>query len=239
MVVSEEDAMPEDDEAKHQVLGFVALYVDDVMCVGEEPAVQGFLEVLQRTWKCSTPEVVTEGRWMKFCGFELSRRGDSVLLSQHSYLKDVVGRYKDLSPRATPLPGSLDETPEENPQLADVRAAQTVVGELLWAACRTRPDLSYSVAWLGRNVMRCPKRVLMYAKHTLGYISQTVDVCLSYSKDSGGYGKDDQLSFQRTMRTVEIFSDAALGPEGKRGHQGLIAAPALLSENYEDGGDLQ
>eukprot|EP00435_Cladocopium_sp_Y103_P034626 s2615_g9.t1 len=26
------------------------------------------------------------------------------------------------------------------------------------------------------------------------------------------------------MRTVEIFSDAALGPEGKRGHQGLIAA---------------
>eukprot|EP00435_Cladocopium_sp_Y103_P073367 s158_g43.t1 len=150
--------------------------------------------------------------------------GDAALEKEGAKDQHVVGRYKDLAPKSVPLPASLEETPEENFQLADVRAAQTVVGELLWAACRTRPDLSYSVAWLGRNVMRCPKLVLMYAKHTLGYIPQTADVCLSYTQDSGGYGKNDQLSFQRTMRTVEIFSDAALGPEGKRGHQGLIAA---------------
>eukprot|EP00435_Cladocopium_sp_Y103_P030054 s3183_g7.t1 len=115
MVIAEGDAALEKEGAKDQVLGFVALYVDDVMCVGEEPAVQGFLDVIQRTWKCSTPE-------------------------------DVIGRYKDLVPKSVPLLASLDETPEEDFQLADVRAAQAVVG--------TRPDLSYSVAWMGRNVMR-------------------------------------------------------------------------------------
>eukprot|EP00435_Cladocopium_sp_Y103_P019512 s4008_g4.t1 len=42
MVIAEGEPALEDEGNKDKVLGFVALYVDDVMCVGEEPAVQGF-----------------------------------------------------------------------------------------------------------------------------------------------------------------------------------------------------
>ena len=117
----------------------------------------------------------------------------------------------------------LDEEKEENIQVSDIRAAQTIVGELLWASCRTRPDLSFAVAWLGRNVSKCPCRVLTYSRHTLGYLLNTPELCLKYGKCEGGFGEDNSLAFPRSMRTLEVYSDAALGSNCQRGHQGLIA----------------
>ena len=39
----------------------MALYVDDVLAVGEVSIMNGFLEEVQRTWKRSSPEWVKEG----------------------------------------------------------------------------------------------------------------------------------------------------------------------------------
>ena len=89
--------------------GYVALYVDDVMAVGNKGLVDSFLAKIQEVWKCSKPEYVSTGAWMKFCGFEISRQDGALLLSQRSYVKDVLGRYSNLSPKTTPLPALLDE----------------------------------------------------------------------------------------------------------------------------------
>ena len=120
-------------------------------------------------------------------------------------MKDVLGRYSNLSPKTTPLPALLDEEKEENIQVSDIRAAQTIVGELLWASCRTRPDLSFAVAWLGRNVSKCPRRVLTYSRHTLGYLLNTPELCLKYGKCEGGFGEDNSLAFPRSMRRSTVM----------------------------------
>ena len=54
----------------------------------------------------------------------------------------------------SPLPGTLDEADESSPEIAEVRKAQTLVGELLWLAVRSRLDISFAVSWLGRHVTR-------------------------------------------------------------------------------------
>ena len=97
-------------------------------------------------------------------------------------------------PKSTPLPGTLHKTPEENIQIADVRAAHTVVGELLWAACRLRPDLGFATSWSGRHVTKCPRRVLSLSRHTLGYLSATADMSLACHRCEGGFGSGGSLA---------------------------------------------
>ena len=120
--MKEDTAIKQSEEGLNRTFGFVALYVDDVLAVGQKKVMSNFLEEVQRTWKCSRPEWVEEDQWSKFCGYELAKKGDTFLLSQRSYVKDLLGRYEDLVPKATPLPGNLDKTLEEDVQIADVRA---------------------------------------------------------------------------------------------------------------------
>ena len=110
-----------DDE---EALGLLELYVDDMAVVGGRK----------------------EGAWVKFCGFELSKRGDQFSLGQKSYAQDLLSRHPGVICKSTPFPGVLDEEPESEVSIQDVRAAQGIVGELLWLSCRRRPDLSFGVS---------------------------------------------------------------------------------------------
>eukprot|EP00435_Cladocopium_sp_Y103_P033495 s2459_g8.t1 len=162
------------------------------------------------------------GSAVKFCGFELTRCGDYVQLSQKSYLKDLVGRYDGIAMKSSPMPANLDESLEETIEVSDIRAAQAIVGELLWASCRTRPDLAYGVSWMGRMVTKAPRRVKQYGEHMIGYVKSTLEMSLSYGKCPGPT-EDENLAFPRSMQRLEIHSDASFAPAGGKGHQGLIA----------------
>ena len=72
---------------KHWDSWHLALYVDDMAVVGGPEVVESFLICIQLEWKCSAPEFVKEGAWVKFCGFELSKRGDQFLLGRSPTLK--------------------------------------------------------------------------------------------------------------------------------------------------------
>ena len=87
---------------------------------------------------------------------------------------------------ASPLPGSLDDSDEPNPDIQEVRRAQTLVGELLWLAVRTRVDIAYAVSWLGRHVARCPVRIQKYGAQVLGFLSGTPEHGLLYSHHPQG-----------------------------------------------------
>ena len=137
--------------------------------------------------------------------------------------KTFFDRHPGLTCRSTPFPGVLDEEPESEVRIQDVRAAQGIVGELLWLSCRTRPDFSFGVSWMGRMVTRAPRRVVQYGEHMLGYLKTTVDMALQYGVCGSDHGDESELAFPRSMLRLEMHSDASFGPAGGRGHQGLIA----------------
>ena len=114
VVLKEDGDVKQSEEELNRTYGFVALYVDDVLAVGQKEVMTNFLNEVQQTWKCSKPKWVEEDQWSKFCRYELTKKGDTFMLSQRSYVRDLLGRYEDLVPKATPLPGNLDETPEED-----------------------------------------------------------------------------------------------------------------------------
>ena len=204
--------------------GYVAVYVDDLLAVGPDDVVRSVLKRIMDEWKCLEPEFVQEGRWMKYCGFELSwdNAKSELIIGQEAYTLDLLSRHEPVAHKATPLPGTLCDEPEEKPTAEQIKAAQGLVGELLWLSTRTRPDLSFAVAWLGRGVGKYPARVCEYGKHVLGYVTNTSNVCLRYGKCSPALEEGSDLAFKSTMTKLEIFCDASFAPPGGRGQQGVI-----------------
>ena len=99
------------------------------------------------------------------------------MIGQPDYARELVTRHPDLPLRYSPLPKMIELEPEEIIDPTDVKQCQTLVGELLWLSTRTRPDLSFAVAYLGARVTKSPKGVLELARHVVGYLAATQIWC--------------------------------------------------------------
>ena len=122
------------------------------MVLGPDATIQGFLNRLQSSWKCSQPEWLGD-KSAKFCGFQLRRTTRGIHMGQGDYAKELCERHACGVTRPVPMSASLsvafgEAEMEENhtvPDREEVRKAQALTGELLWLSVRTRPDLSYVV----------------------------------------------------------------------------------------------
>ena len=141
--------------------------------VGGPEVGESFLICIQLEWKCSAPEFVKEGAWVKFAGSSCPSEEINSCWAEVLHSRSL-SRHPGVICKSTPSPGVLDEELESEVSIQDVRAAQGIVGELLWLSCRTRPDLSFGVSWMGRMVTRAPRRVCCYGEHMLGYLKSTM-----------------------------------------------------------------
>ena len=114
-------------------------------------------------------------------GWSYPRGG--ILLSQESYTKDLLDRYPDVPEALVPI-ARTEDVEELPPEPAEVKRAQTLVGELLWVSTKTRPDVAYAVSWMGSRASKCPKKVCQLGRQTLGYLKATVGHGLLYQLDS-------------------------------------------------------
>ena len=101
--------------------------------------------------------------------------------------------------RATPLSESLSE---------QIKRAQTIAGQLLWIAGRTRPDIPYAVSMVGQLVTRNPSEAVSQAQ-----TRHTSDLSLVYGKAPCDYGEWDQLKYKRHSGLVEAYADASLAAD--------------------------
>ena len=117
-----------------------------------------FFTRLQQEWKCSDVETVDQTNWVRFCGFELKRYGDgvSLMVGQKSYNAELLKRHEGVTPKTCPMLKSEHEEPlEENLTTENIRAAQTITGELLWLAGRSIGPTCHM--WLVPWVVKCRK----------------------------------------------------------------------------------
>ncbi len=86
----------------------------------------------------------------------------------------------------TPLPKTVDLLPaHENEDLLDefwLKKYGSMIGSLLYLAICTRPDISFSVAALVRQVHAPTSRHLALVKRIMSYVAATVDVGLLYPR---------------------------------------------------------
>ena len=101
-------------------------------------------------------------------------------------------------------------------------------------AIRSRPDLSYAISAMGKEVTKRPKWVLRVGQHVLEYLNGTMDYFLHYVPcDPGDRGPHGDLPLERSTSLVELFSDISYVPQGEKSVQGIVAMIAGATVQWE------
>ena len=216
--------------------GHVIVYVDDIMALASDSVRASFFDRVQQEWKCSGVETVTCNDWVRFCGFELKRHEDgrSLMVGQRSYTAELMNRHEGIIPKQCPIPkNDGTESVEEGITTEQIRAAQGITGELLWLSVRSRPDISYAVSLMSRNVSKKPLWVQQLGRHVLGFLEYTKEACLVYRPCNYDHGSSGLLQVPRHDRLLEAFADISFAPQGDRSHQGVIIFAAGSPIHWE------
>ena len=217
------------DEKDSSTVGYLCVYVDDLMLTGPKNVLNLAMERLQSTWECSPAEWVNEQQSMRFCGFEVQRLSDGGLkLWQPNYIQDLMEKHAINREELVPCPKVTHAEPEDvQPHV--LHQAQMLTGELQWLQSRTRPDLAYTCGVMSRLQHRRPSFVVEIGFHALRYLKRTWDFALCYRPCKPlDWGAENQLQCPRSMNQLEVYADSsfALEHEEDRSIQGTLIEQA-------------
>ena len=133
-----------DDDRDEWLVGFLLVYVDDLMVASDPATTHTIIQVLLDEWETSEPEVVGEKK-VKFLGMELTQAPQGGFrASQEDYILDEEGIPEG---RSVKVPMTKDALPyPEEPTTEKITQAQKLVGELMLLSTRTRPDVSFAIS---------------------------------------------------------------------------------------------
>jgi hypothetical protein len=211
-LVEDPQGTKEAGEKQGTTAGWVAVYVDDFLITMNREELPSAFAAIKKRWKCSEEEYVTTDKAMRFCGYEVMAMKDGgFLLKQEGYVRDILDKYQVQGVEAQPVPRIEGEEDEENHEEECIKQAQTLCGELLWLAGRTRPDLSYGTGLMSRMIHRRPKMVIRVAHQMLRYLNNTPSLGLRYwpvAEESEDW------------RTLRVLADTSFAPP----HEKYISA---------------
>ena len=208
-------------------LAWVAVYVDDVLIMGPLWLVKAVVEKFQATWEVGSVQRIPGfgSGFASFFGIEFAWKGDKLVLGQQGYIKDLRTRYPQIKLQVTPLPPGTIEIPElpvEERDIKALRACQASLGEALWVAMRTRPDLMFGVSRLASEMSKNPVATLPYIEHLLGYLFHTVGVVLEYGPKSPSHGEPGSTLTPSGTHVLEVQTDAGFAPAAGRSQECAI-----------------
>ena len=168
----------------------------------------------------------------------------TIRLTQRPYWEQVLARYhlENIIPRNTPLPVGLlldnemsPKTDSEKKEMKD-KPYRSLLGSVMWGQLATRPDLSFSVSLLARFQANPGLSHWSALLHVIGYIKNTIDYGLSYSRDCElsptAYVDADYGGCKDTRRSTSgyVFTMAGGAVSWSSKHQATIALSTVEAE---------
>lgn len=150
----------------------VIIVVDDMLFVSNSATLLGHLKDKLR----SLFDVKIFGKLRYFIGWEITHQTDGIVIAKARYVDTLLAKYGLLSANGayTPLAANADLM---TPHAGDVKLSQddhslyrAAVGELVYLAVCTRPDVSFAVSYLVRNVYDPTVRHLWQLKRAALYM---------------------------------------------------------------------
>eukprot|EP00439_Symbiodinium_sp_Y106_P022158 s6090_g2.t1 len=246
-----------DQDDPSTLLGLVVTYVDDLLYLAEESLVVAIHMWIEREWPCSPLEWAKNPGGTRYLGMEIHQRVDGNFeISQEGYVKELLRNHGMVETVASKLPcpkewlveGGGNDT-DENFSVEELKFAQRVVGEQLWLAMRTRPDLQFPVGFMAAKVSKQPNRVAQIARKILAYLNTTKSLKLVLGPEHGG--NNSLVDEQQRKVSVVGYSDASFSPYGEKSYgasvvtvmnspvawkaskQGFVTLSVMEAELYE------
>ena len=212
-------------------LAWIAVYVDDIFIMGPRAFALAIVNKVKSTWETGSVQEIPEisQGTAAFFGIEFAWKGDQLLLGQQGYIRDLQTRYPRIKMQSVPLPPGNIDIPELCPEERDpsaLKSCQGMLGEALWIAVRTRPDLMFAVSKLASSMSRNPTGTLPYVEHLLGYVFNTVDTVLAYGADDRTQELSCGVAPEASHHLI-AHTDSSFAPVSGRSHECAIL--------YQDG----
>ena len=205
-----------------QLIGFVAVYVDDLLVGGRsEEQIQWLKNAMHEKYKMKDMGIL---HW--YLGMNVVQGKDTVSINQRTYIETVLERFdmQDCSGCSTPMlldPPTKDNCPktEEEKQAMSKVPYRSAIGALMYLAVCTRPDIAPTVHKLAKHVVNPGPAHWKATKRVMRYLQHTINFGLTLS------GKGTP--------TLKIYVDASHGDKDQDGRSttGMLCflGPALIS----------
>ena len=193
--------------------GLLGAYVDDFLLTALQNVLVSTLAVIRSKWEVSEPKQVGVHD-VHFLGVDLHLAGDVYYMSQVGYVAELLKRHPEVSGVAwAPFPSTKEDDTgdmlrsEEAPNLALVRKAQGLLGELTWLATKTRIDIAWSTNKASQLTAKHPEQAIEICHTVIRYLRQHPDLAISF-------GPHNDLG------VLQVYADAAFAPGGARSQTG-------------------
>ena len=169
--------------------GILLTYVDDLLLLCDQEANELVITGLQNVFDLKAPEPVLSGHPRRFLGVRIGweKEKGEITLDQEEYVNDVLATWGMENARGVPSPADQESWREpEKEELTEeerreaVEKAQQVLGSLLWASTRTRPDISFAVGKAASMVSKRPVEAVQRGQRIMRYLAGTRSVGLKY-----------------------------------------------------------
>jgi len=123
----------------------------------------------------------------KFLGIKVENNEHGIYLSQTEYIEKLLSKYgmSECKSAMTPIITGEDRTSNEDNEKCNVDSYQELIGELLYLANRTRPDITFVTSYISQYNHSPEKRHYMLGKRVLRYLNGTKNKCLYYDRACG------------------------------------------------------
>ena len=229
-----------DDKACSNPLGMVIAYVDDIIAVGEQEQLDGMKAELDKLYVMKTSGYIPsmydpEVEPLRFLGCLIERiPSGQIIMHQRSYIDHCL-KSNDMEKLKglTTLPAVDERSPpeeevDENGQATDYEehksACQKHIGQFMWLATRTRPDISATLGILASQMVIRPKYVHGCLKQLWRYVVGTREL------DMTSFEPND-VAFGELLLT--LYVDASFSTGGGRSRTGM----AMYLVNPIDGSE--
>lgn len=148
-----------------RLIGLLAVHVDDLMATGDAT----FMKTLEKLTKTFKFGQISKNEFTHI-GITFSRTPTKITLSQEQYIKEM--KKMEIQ----------DQPDEEQLNPKETREYQKVLGELMWVACSTRPDVSSDASILAGRAQHPKWADARQINKVIQYLQQTAEEALVYTK---------------------------------------------------------
>lgn len=180
-------------DSKGEVIGILASHVDDFIWGGSQQFVRDVIPEIRKSFNIGREETDA----FSYVGMEITSRNETILLSQQNYVHNLKCIHVDKA-RSAHRESLL--TPVE------MDALRSKIGQILWVARQTRPDVMFDACYLAASLKGAKVQNIIDANKVVGKL-KSEDVVLKFQD------LEDDLK-------LVIFSDASLGNLPDGGTQG-------------------
>jgi hypothetical protein len=190
---------------------FVATYVDDILCAYHPADKQEFMEFVKLINKKFALKEIGEPESILGMKLHYDKSRKTITLSHSKYIEGMLKTYGLENCKSCPTPATEELLgPQHCPTMNSEKSAmkkfpyRNLIGELLYLAHSSRPDISYSVGVLSRFMENPGRRHWEAAKRVLRYLKGSIDLGLTYNGDLDS-------NTENGIYNIEAYSDADWG----------------------------